>query len=69
MIERLKTIQLASRRMSEAGVLITLVRAEGSSYRKPGARLLTIGNEYAGPISGGCLEAEVITKAEWNVRS
>jgi xanthine dehydrogenase accessory factor len=50
-------------------VLITLVRAEGSSYRKPGARLLTIGNDYAGTISGGCLEAEVIKKAAWTVRS
>jgi len=69
MIERWKIIQLASRKMSEAGVLVTLVRAEGSSYRKPGARLLTIGNEYAGTISGGCLEAEVIKKAAWSVRS
>ena len=69
MIERSKIIQLASRKMSEAGVLITLVHAEGSSYRKPGARLLTFGNEYAGTISGGCLEAEVIKKAAWIVRS
>ena len=50
-------------------VLVTLVRAEGSSYRKPGARLLTIGGEYAGTISGGCLEAEVLKKAAWAVRS
>ena len=69
MIERWKIVQLASRKISEAGVLITLVRAEGSSYRKPGARLLTIGNEYAGTISGGCLEAEVIKKAAWTARS
>jgi len=69
MIERWKIIQLASRKMSEAGVLITLVRANGSSYRKPGARLLTIGSEYAGTISGGCLEADVIKKAAWIVRS
>jgi xanthine dehydrogenase accessory factor len=69
MIERWKIVQLASRKISEAGVLITLVRAEGSSYRKPGARLLTIGNEYAGTISGGCLESEVIKKAAWTVRS
>jgi xanthine dehydrogenase accessory factor len=69
MIERWKIIQLASRKMGEAGILITLVRAEGSSYRKPGARLLTIGNEYAGTISGGCLEAEIIKKAAWTERS
>ena len=43
--------------------------AEGSSYRRPGAQLL-IGadGEYAGTISGGCLEAEVVRKAAWMVR-
>ena len=49
-----------------AAVLITLVRAEGSSYRRPGARVLLGANgEYAGTISGGCLEAEVLRKATW----
>src|ERR1022692_1499249 len=52
-----------------AKVLVTLVRAEGSSYRRPGAHLL-IGadGEYAGTISGGCLETEVVRKAAWMVR-
>jgi xanthine/CO dehydrogenase XdhC/CoxF family maturation factor len=50
-------------------VLATLVRTEGSSYRRPGAHLL-IGSdgEYAGTISGGCLESEVVRKAAWMVR-
>jgi xanthine dehydrogenase accessory factor len=49
--------------------LVTLVRAEGSSYRRPGAHLLIeASGEYAGAISGGCLEAEVIRKAAWMVR-
>jgi len=52
-----------------ASVLVTLVRAEGSSYRRPGARLLLgASGEYAGTISGGCLETEVIRKAQWVVR-
>jgi xanthine dehydrogenase accessory factor len=52
-----------------ATVLVTLVRAEGSSYRQPGARLLLEPNAgYVGTISGGCLEAEVIRKAAWMVR-
>jgi xanthine/CO dehydrogenase XdhC/CoxF family maturation factor len=53
-----------------ARALVTLVRAEGSSYRRPGAHLL-VGAEgtYAGSISGGCLEAEVVRKAEWMVRA
>ena len=46
--------------------LATVVRVEGSSYRKPGARmLLTRSGQRAGTISGGCLEAEVVKKAWW----
>ena len=46
--------------------LATVVRVEGSSYRKPGARmLLTRGGQRAGTISGGCLEGEVQKKAWW----
>src|ERR1700678_4626847 len=57
-------------RQGAAKVLVTLVRAEGSSYRRPGAHLL-IGadGECAGTISGGCLEAEVVRKAAWKVRN
>jgi xanthine/CO dehydrogenase XdhC/CoxF family maturation factor len=52
-----------------AKVLVTLVRVDGSSYRRPGAHLLIgDGAEYAGTISGGCLEAEVVRKAAWMVR-
>lgn len=57
-------------REGSAKVLVTLVQAEGSSYRRPGAHLLigSNGAEYAGTISGGCLEAEVVRKAAWMVR-
>lgn len=58
-------------RSGRAAVLVTLVRTEGSSYRRPGARLLigTDASEYAGTISGGCLEAEVVRKAAWLVEA
>lgn len=56
-------------RQGVADVLVTLVRVEGSSYRRPGARLLLgAGGEHVGTISGGCLEAEVLRKADWLVR-
>jgi xanthine/CO dehydrogenase XdhC/CoxF family maturation factor len=56
-------------RRGAAKVLVTLVRAEGSSYRRPGAHLLIAADgECAGTISGGCLEAEVVRKAAWMVR-
>jgi xanthine/CO dehydrogenase XdhC/CoxF family maturation factor len=67
MMERRKIVRLWQQ--GSASVLVTLVRSEGSSYRRPGAQLL-IGADgiYAGTISGGCLEAEVVRKALWKVR-
>jgi xanthine/CO dehydrogenase XdhC/CoxF family maturation factor len=44
--------------------LATLLRVEGSSYRRPGSRLLTDGNRVLrGSLSGGCLEGEVLARA------
>jgi len=66
-MERRQIVRLWRR--GGASVLVTLVRAEGSSYRRPGARLLLgADGAYAGTISGGCLESEVIRKAGWMVR-
>jgi len=67
MIERRKIVELWQR--GDAVAMVTLVRVAGSSYRRVGARLLIAANgDYAGSISGGCLEAEVIRKAAWLVR-
>ena len=53
------------RRKSEPLVLATLVRARGSSYRRPGARLLiTADGSTVGALSGGCLEEEVAVRAQ-----
>ena len=44
--------------------LATLLRVEGSSYRRPGSRLLTDGEGILrGSLSGGCLEGEVLARA------
>lgn len=46
-------------------VLATLVRVEGSSYRRPGARLLMLPDgSRIGSISGGCLEEDVLARAQ-----
>ena len=68
MMERRQLVSLWKR--DSAGVLVTLVRVEGSSYRRPGALLLTrsAGAGHAGTISGGCLESEVIRRAQWIAR-
>lgn len=44
--------------------LATVVHVEGSSYRRPGARMLiTEEAELTGSISGGCLEGDAFRKA------
>ncbi len=44
--------------------LATVVRVEGSSYRRPGARMLmTDDGHWEGAISGGCLEGDALRKA------
>jgi xanthine/CO dehydrogenase XdhC/CoxF family maturation factor len=46
-------------------VLATVVKVTGSAYRGAGARLLVLGDDtLAGGVSGGCLERDVIARAE-----
>lgn len=48
----------------QPAALATLVKVEGSSYRRPGARLLLLPNgTRLGSISGGCLEEDVMERA------
>lgn len=57
------------RARSEPAVLATVVETAGSTYRRPGARLLMSQDRWlAGGISGGCLEGEVLKKAWWRTR-
>ncbi len=52
-------------RPGEGFALATLVRTRGSSYRRPGARLLIDSTgRYTGALSGGCLEEEVAQRAQ-----
>jgi xanthine dehydrogenase accessory factor len=45
--------------------MATLLRVEGSSYRRPGSRLLTDGEQVLrGSLSGGCLEGEILARAK-----
>ena len=67
MTERRKIV--AMNRSTPVDAMVTLVHAEGSSYRQPGARLLIGSEAFVGTISGGCLEAEVVKKALWKLRN
>lgn len=56
----------AAEREGRPVVLATVVRVAGSTYRRPGARLLCSEERWlAGGISGGCLEGDVLKKAFW----
>lgn len=45
-------------------VLATVVRTAGSTYRKPGARMMLCADgSHVGVVSGGCLEADVARRA------
>jgi len=48
--------------------LATVVKVDGSSYRRPGARMLiTEDGEMTGAISGGCLEGDALRKAQFAI--
>ena len=64
-------LQLAfdARQQHVDAVLATVVRTEGSAYRKPGAMMLICENgRSVGMISGGCLEPHIIKRAFWLTR-
>lgn len=69
MAERKEILEMWRRNPDASAVLATLIRIEGSSYRRPGARMYIQRSGYAGSISGGCLEGEVARKAGWLARN
>jgi xanthine dehydrogenase accessory factor len=66
-MKEIKDIVAAYERATLAGkktALATVVHVEGSSYRRPGARMLvTEDGQLTGAISGGCLEGDALRKA------
>lgn len=68
MTHELKKIVAAYETAREQGlkaVLATVVALEGSSYRRPGVRMLLLSDSsMVGAVSGGCVEKEVFRQAE-----
>lgn len=57
------------RAAGEPYLIATVVRVRGSSYRRPGARMLLTPERWiAGSVSGGCLEGDVVKKGWWRTR-
>ena len=67
MTKEISDIVAAYEKAKDAGrktALATVVHVEGSSYRRPGARMLVEDNgKITGAISGGCLEGDALRKA------
>ena len=64
--EQLLSAVDAASGQGEGAVLATVVKVEGSAYRRPGARMLISAlGQTEGTISGGCLESEVARTAWW----
>ncbi|MFL7960735.1 XdhC family protein [Pseudomonas kielensis] len=65
MSDLLEAITTAERNGDDS-VLASVVKVEGSAYRRPGARMLIpVFGGTVGTVSGGCLEAELAKKAWW----
>ncbi len=61
LFETLKTWQLAGKK----AVFVSVVTLEGSSYRKPGVRMIiSEDGESVGAVSGGCVEKEIERQAQ-----
>lgn len=59
-----------AQREGKRSALATVVLVEGSSYRRPGARMLVMEDgQLTGSISGGCLEGDALRKAQYAIMS
>lgn len=64
-LQRIVEAFAKARRDGEPTVLATVVRTSGSTYRRPGARMLfTQDGRTTGSVSGGCLERDVFRQAQ-----
>ncbi len=67
---RLLPLFLREREAQRTAVLATIVQTAGSTYRKAGAQMLIAHNgEYAGLLSGGCLEGDLREHAQQVISS
>lgn len=63
-LQRLLTAYDRQRSTKNPCALATVTEVEGSSYRRPGARMLvTDDGQLTGSISGGCLEGDALRRA------
>ncbi|MCI9846019.1 XdhC family protein [Flavobacterium pectinovorum] len=61
---KLKESYILAQKMGLKSVMATVVAIEGSSYRRPGVRMLIFeNNTMVGAVSGGCVENEILKQS------
>jgi len=69
-VTELQSVAAAARRLRAEGqpfLVATVVGVRGSSYRRPGARLLIAGDRWiTGSVRGGCLEGDLLRRGWWH---
>jgi xanthine dehydrogenase accessory factor len=62
---KLKEAYLSAQIMGLKSIMATVVAIEGSSYRRPGVRMLIFENDtMVGAVSGGCVENEILKQSQ-----
>lgn len=62
---KLKESYILAQAMGLKSVMATVVAIEGSSYRRPGVRMLIFENDtMVGAVSGGCVENEILKQSQ-----
>ncbi|HEX8016915.1 MAG TPA: XdhC family protein [Flavobacterium sp.] len=62
---KLKESYILAKAIGLKSVMATVVAIEGSSYRRPGVRMLIFENDtMAGAVSGGCVENEILKQSQ-----
>lgn len=68
-MNELERIVREAAKLTDTSLLATVVRVSGSSYRRPGARMLVAGERWvSGCVSGGCLEGDVMMRGAHRTR-
>src|SRR5690606_22223904 len=56
---------LEAKKQGLKSVLASVVDLDGSSYRRPGVRMLILDNHHmVGAVSGGCVEKEILLQSQ-----
>lgn len=62
---KLKESYILAKAIGLKSVMATVVAIEGSSYRRPGVRMLIFENDtMVGAVSGGCVENEILKQSQ-----